>query len=375
MAPTPLPTPAAGQGGPYLPSDQQQAGYGYGDHQVLAPQQWAQPGEPQAYGVAYQPGYDNDPSPFAQQAGQAQQHHGYVDGDMEYGDGGYYEDEEPRRGRRWLLIAVALVGAIGVGGALAYTYRSIVAPKSRLVAAKTDTGIKVKVPDRAPVKVAVEPPPPPKVEPPQEDPPSASGDSQGPRIVKPIVITPDGGAKTPPTVAPTGIPGLTLYKPETPPAPPVRETPPEVKEPSPQAPRVTIGKRPTPPPAPKAEVEETTEAPEPEPPIKKAVAAPRVAPPPAPPKLSTGGSGMYVAVIKSEKSSMDAMKTYADLQQEYPQVLADKSFEVQEVDLSARKLGTMYRIVVGPPGSHNWAVSLCAQLKEAGYKGCWVKEY
>jgi hypothetical protein len=121
-------------------------------------------------------------------------------------------------------------------------------------------------------------------------------------------------------------------------------------------------------------VEATTEAPEPDPPIKKAVASPKVAPPPAPPKLSTG-SGMYVAVIKSEKSSMDAMKTYADLQQEYPQVLADKSFEVQEVDLSARKLGTMYRIVVGPPGSHNWAVSLCAQLKEAGYKGCWVKEY
>jgi hypothetical protein len=136
--PTPLPTPAAGQGGHFFPSDQQ-AGYGYGNQQ-----QWGQPGEPQAYGVAYQPGYDNDPSPFAQQAGQVQQHHGYAEGDMEYGDGGYYEDEEPRRGRRWLLIAVALVGAIGVGGALAYTYRSIVAPKSRLVAAKTDSGIKVK---------------------------------------------------------------------------------------------------------------------------------------------------------------------------------------------------------------------------------------
>ena len=61
------------------------------------------------------------------------QHQGYADSDAEFGDG-YYEDEEPRRGKRWLLIAAALVGAIGVGGALAYTYRSIVAPKSRLVA-------------------------------------------------------------------------------------------------------------------------------------------------------------------------------------------------------------------------------------------------
>ena len=82
-----------------------------------------------------------------------------------------------------------------------------------------------------------------------------------------------------------------------------------------------------------------------------------------------------MAVLKSEKSQMDAMKTYADMQQRYPDVLGDRSFDVQEADLSSRNLGTMYRVVVGPPGSHNAAQGICSQLKAAGYSGCWVKEW
>jgi hypothetical protein len=82
-----------------------------------------------------------------------------------------------------------------------------------------------------------------------------------------------------------------------------------------------------------------------------------------------------VAVLSSQKSSMDALKIYADLQQKYPDVLGSKTPDVQEADLSARGLGTMYRLVVGPPGSHNAARGVCTQLKTAGYEGCWVKEY
>ena len=37
------------------------------------------------------------------------------------------EEEQPRRGRRGMMIAAALVGAIGLGGALAYTYKTFVA--------------------------------------------------------------------------------------------------------------------------------------------------------------------------------------------------------------------------------------------------------
>ena len=37
------------------------------------------------------------------------------------------DEEEPRRGRRGMMIAAALVGAIGLGGALAYTYKTFIA--------------------------------------------------------------------------------------------------------------------------------------------------------------------------------------------------------------------------------------------------------
>ena len=39
------------------------------------------------------------------------------------------DDEEPRSGRRALMIVAALVGAIGLGGGLAYTYKTFIAPK------------------------------------------------------------------------------------------------------------------------------------------------------------------------------------------------------------------------------------------------------
>jgi hypothetical protein len=370
------------QGGHYPES---QAGYGYGNQPMLVPQQWGQQhGEPQPYEIAYQQGYnDTDPSPFAQHGGQVQHHQGYADGDMEFGDGGYYEDEEPRRGKRWLLIAVALVGAIGVGGALAYTYRSIVAPKSRIAAVKTEPGVKVKVPERPPIKAAEEAPPPKVVEPPpQEDPPSGGGDG-GIRTVRPIIIGPDSGKAS---GGPVRVPGITLYTPPeatAPPAPSAKEAAIKEVQPSPGK-RVKLG---SPPPLPvekepaeneAAAKEADEETPEPPPsPIRKtpsqtALAVPK--PPPAPKESAGSGLG-FVAVLKSEKSSMDAMKTYADLQQRYPEVLAGKSFDVQEADLSARGLGVMFRVVVGPPGSHNAASGVCARLKAAGYVGCWVKEY
>ena len=47
-------------------------------------------------------------------------------------------------------------------------------------------------------------------------------------------------------------------------------------------------------------------------------------------------------------------------------MLADKTPDVQEADQSARGFGTMYRLVVGPPGSREAAAGVCNQLKAAG---------
>jgi hypothetical protein len=380
--------------GYHFPPPEPDPGYGYAPQPQLAAQpQWGQPADPRAYELSYQ-AYSggSDPSPFAQAT--PHQQHGYAEQDADYGED-YFEDEEPRRGRRWVLIAAALVGAIGVGGALAYTYRSLVAPHSgRVPVVRADPTVKVKpaaVGERSLPGRSAEPPalPPPAANPEsaQEEPPAESA-NLGPRVVRPIPINPGGvaSASEPPPSAPS-VPGITLYRPpaqQQPPAaapaasppalasaqPSARPAPPPVKSAQPPG-RVVIGTRPTTPPPERGD--EPSEAPQPP---KRAVqtAALATRAPLAKPREASSGLG-FVAVLSSKKSRMDALTEYADMREKYPNVLGDKTPDVQEADLSARGLGTMYRLVVGPPGSHNAASGVCAQLKSAGYVGCWVKEY
>ncbi|MFZ1105641.1 MAG: SPOR domain-containing protein, partial [Hyphomicrobiaceae bacterium] len=231
--------------------------------------------------------------------------------------------------------------------------------------------VKVGGAERPPVKAADETAPPPKATdaPAQGDSPPGGGDNQGPRAVKTITIKPGSGAPAP------VIPGITLYTPPEASAPPQPSAKEETKEVQPPPSRVTFG---TPPPAPPPAENDPPVAPPPvskKAPVQAALAVPRA---PSPPKAreTPSGSGLgFVAVLKSAKTHMEAMTSFADLQQKYPEVLSDRSFDVQEADLSARGLGTMYRVVVGPPGSHNAASGVCVQLKAAGYVGCWVKEY
>ncbi|HEX6001496.1 MAG TPA: SPOR domain-containing protein [Hyphomicrobiaceae bacterium] len=373
--------------GYHFPAPEPQPAYGYSNPQLLSPQQWPQHGEPQAYEVNYQ-GYAGSDPAFQHGAQQ-----GYGDPDAEFSDE-YYEDDEPRQGRRWLLIAVALVAAIGVGGALAYTYRSLVAPKSRLAAVRSEPGVKVNpgpgAEQRPPVRIAEPTPslPPPPAEPQaQETPPSGGAENAGPRPVKTITIGAPSGAPAAPVAAPS-IPGISIYRPPElpgqPPAAPAapEATPPDEPPPAPSG-RVTIGTRPSPPSPPPQEAQQEAEEDYQQPaapparrsaPTQVATAPIKPAPVAKPREEASSGLG-YVAVLKSTKSQMDAMKAFADLQQKYPNVLGEKSFDVQSADLSARGLGTMYRVLVGPPGSHTFAANVCSQLKSAGYVGCWVKPY
>jgi hypothetical protein len=292
------------QGYHFPPADPEPA-YGYGGQQLMpAQQQWGQPQpDPRAYELAYQtyaPTADPGPSPFQASAAHAQQQ-GYG-GEMEpeYGDD-YYEDEEPRRGKRWLLITVALVGAIGVGGALAYGYRSFIAGHpGRVPVVKADANVKAKPDFRG------------------------GKDFAGTERRPPVRISEDGA--------------------------PQREAEPAA--------------------------EPDDEAPAAPPPLKRSIAVPPPPTAPRAPTARTASTGLgYVAVLFTEKTSMDALKKFADMQQKYTDVLVDKTPDVQEADLSDRGLGTQYRLVVGPPGSRNAASGVCAQLKSAGYSGCWVKEY
>jgi len=94
-------------------------------------------------------------------------------------------------------------------------------------------------------------------------------------------------------------------------------------------------------------------------------------------KPVTSGSKGFVAVLASvplsSSSRMNALMKYADLQQKYSTLLANKTPDVREANLGSR--GKYHRLLVGPPGSHSQASSLCSKLKSAGYSGCWVTSY
>lgn len=364
---------------------------------------WAQQapahGEAQAYGDGY--GYaELDPrdGPHDPQLHTSQgQIEAYRDPNESEAD---YEDEPSGTGRgRGLMIVAALIGAIGVGGGLAYGYKTFVASPAKTTPqvvkapqqpAKTvpaDPGgrkfanIDSKLMDRLPSDSAAAG--------------SAAGSSEidgtGARKVQIIPVGRDGSLGAPPPMAapslppptqPAAVPGLTIVDGgvRVPAAvlPPARNAPQAAPAEASAGSALSPVRTPVRPQV-VARVEPVA-TPEPARPQVVAKAEPAAEPPrpraaaPAEPKRATGTNG-YVAVLASQKSRMDALKSFADLQQKYNSVLSNRIPDVQEADLSARGLGTMYRVVVGPPGSREAAADLCGQLKSAGYQGCWVTGY
>ena len=383
--------------GNYTPNGAQP--YANGAGYPNAPQGFPNVGPPfangaQPYGGAADPYPQMDDPPF--QTGGAGNHDPYAQQGFAEGEGEYedelVEEERSGRGRRWMFIVAALVGAVGVGGALAYTYKSFMAPSAgRVPLVKADPNVKVKADNRTlpsndrrqqgrlgeddgqqRAAAATDT---------QDD--RGSDEPGGPRRVRTIPITPGGAppgiqVSQPPPVqagAPPVVPGIMLDNM----APRGQQPPPAPAAAPPQ--RVVIGQ---PPPA-QAAPQHQESAP---PPVRKvAVPAAQAAPPPprlapqaapasrtvapAPPQASTGAG--YVAVLSSQKTRMDALKAFADLQQKYGEALSGRVPDVQEADLGAK--GVWYRVVVGPPGSRDAANGVCSQLKTAGYGQCWVNAY
>lgn len=397
--------------GSYMPAaaDKEPPGYGSGHlgHDGHLDPHWQDP-----HGYGY--GMDHGVHPggaaeyYAQAGGEAlpvEQSSDFGDPDEEFDD---YEYEETGRSRRGLLIVGALVGAIMVGGGLAYGYKLIVGP-----AAKGSPPV---------IKADVRPA---KSQP--EDPggrqfahsdsklmgrlesdsssSSISGSARastlddagesGVRRVPTIVVGRDGSIAPPaePRLPPTtvAVPGMTIVngfggRPTMqPPAreeavqvPPARQAPQIIAKADPQGTTDAAPAQsgPSTPPLP---VRSAAVMPAAQVASRPAPAQPRAAQPaprqaavaPAPKSDPVG----YVAVLASQKSRIDALKTFADLQQKYIDVLRNKIPDVLEADLSARGLGTMYRVVVGPPGSREAAADLCGKLKSAGFEGCWITAY
>jgi len=83
--------------------------------------------------------------PFA-----APQGYGETDADAEFDEAMAEEEEEPRRGRRGLMIVAALVGAIGLGGGMAYGYKTFFPSRSGPAPVIKDTQGPIKSKPRLP---------------------------------------------------------------------------------------------------------------------------------------------------------------------------------------------------------------------------------
>ena len=438
------------------------------DPRAQAPQQWAgQPAPQRAFDVgSYLPQsaaaqtnanyradprhLEPEPSLSDWQHAQHQGTHGYELGDahgslndggfaqpaggeleQNYGedDGQDYDVEETGRGRRPMMIAAALAGAILVGGGMAYGYKSFLGggatgnpPMVKSASepskikpadaggkqfAHTDSKIMGRLGDGAAPGAAA----------------SAGGevDANGTRKVSTLVVGRDGSiqapvaapievaaAEPPPAADPAGstvsVPGMIMVdalgqKNKSVAAAVAGGAADGGQAAAQNAQKVVVN----PPAAPQkpiavakvAAAEAARALPDATGSIEPQAAAP-VAKKPAAKKLAaiapaianaaasaaatpvaTGGASGYVAVLasvpRSTSSRMDALKRFADMQQKYGNVLGGKTPDVAEANLGAK--GAYHRLVVGPPGSREQASSLCTQLKAQGYPDCWVTSY
>ena len=343
----------------------------------------------QAYGQPQT--YSNDQGYAPEGAGQLQ----HAD-DQQYDqdDNPDYEDDEPRKGRRGLIMVSALVGAIAIGGGMAYAYKTFIKPSSGGQVAKLTA-------PKGPAKVQ-------PVEPggkqfPNQDSKlqnrlgdgsstAAPSDGEGGvRRVPVLSVGRDGSMSAPVPAQPAAaVPGMVVQMPAAaPPAPTASQAAPvaasvvaaatasapvaqpravvpqarvnvPVADPDPVAPiagkKVAVTKKPL---AARDDLVASNGAP------SAAAAAPAIKP--------AGGRG-FVAVIASKGSRSDAQKANTDMEQKFD-VLKGKVFDVQEADLTAQGKGVVFRSVVGPPGSRQFASGICEQLKGVGYASCWITNY
>lgn len=363
--------------------------------------EWALPAND--YGAPAQQG-------FAPHGYEQPSHAGALEPTYGHEEGGEYETEEPRRGSWTMRIAGAIVVAIGLGYGLAQAYKLVLgsAPDGTPPVVQSDsTPAKEKPLDPGGKQFSHTDS---KVLGRLGDGGSSSestgnlsqsdADSSGSRKVTTLVVGRDGSIAPPtapsePAAAPdssVSVPGLTVVdafgSAGRDPAPshaaaapvePVKQAesqPVVVTPPATNAnPRVKVKATKVIPAATSTAglPDEAEAAAAPKKPVKVATAEPAADEGAG----SAGGANGYVVVLASVPASgqsrLDALKRFADMQQQYGSVLANKTPDVRETNLAGK--GMYHRLLVGPPGSRAQASTLCGELKTAGYKDCWVTAY
>jgi len=325
-----------------------------------------------------------------------QQHAGALEPTYNQDEAGAYEMEEPRRVSWTMRIAGAVVLAIGLGYGLAQAYKAV-------LGTPVDTAPPVIASDSSPAKER------------PTDPggrqfshtdskvlgrlgendsghhadsglyESDSSSDNGTKKVTTLVVGRDGSIAPPhaepvnsasePTVSVPGLMVVDAFGSGSGGPPPQRRMP----DPEPVVvntpPRPTVNVKSTKViPATTASIDqEAAPAPRKQP-QQRVAAAPPVSDEGA---TSASGANGYVVVLGSVPASgtsrLDALRKFADMQQQYGAVLANKTPDVRETVLAGK--GPYHRLLVGPPGSRSQANELCIQLKASGYKDCWVTAY
>jgi cell division septation protein DedD len=356
---------------------------------------------------AFDAGYDQPPqiplgrTPQYAHEGAAQ---GFYEGDQ--GDADFLDesqfmspgDAEAKPARKFSLksrsiymVGSALLGAVALGGALAFAYkqsggamgggeppvvqadsRPVKEPpqqpggkdtphKNKLIYDRLQNGDQPEaerivprqedlampaMPGTAPGAAPMQPPAVATV----DDPNAADG---GPRRVKTLIVRPDGSVMPPPQApaaaqqaAPAPAPQQQMAAAD--PGMPAMPMPQAAPAPAPVA-------QAAPPPAPAADPA----------PVAAIPPKPKPAPEAAPAKPS-----QYVVQVGSKQNQTDALATFADMQQKYPTLLASYRPMVQKADLGAK--GVWYRLRIGPIVDKSAASKLCSQLKSQGHPDCLV---
>jgi len=375
-----------------------EAGYGAHEPAFSAPgnQGYADPLE-QADWAMPAAGY-GDPSLDEQSYGHYdQQHAGALEPTYSQDEAGAYEMEEPRRASWTMRIAGAVVLAIGLGYGLAQAYKAV-------LGSPVDTAPPVIASDSSPAKER------------PADPggrqfshtdskvlgrlgdndsssqhtdsglyESDSSSDNGAKKVTTLVVGRDGSIAPPsaepvssapePTVSVPGLMVVDAFGTGSGGPPPQRRMPdPEpVVVNTPSRPTVNVKSTKVIPATTASIDQEAAPAPRKQP-QQRVAAAPPVSDEGA---TSASGANGYVVVLGSVPASgtsrLDALRKFADMQQQYGAVLANKTPDVRETVLAGK--GPYHRLLVGPPGSRSQANELCIQLKASGYKDCWVTAY
>jgi SPOR domain len=311
------------------------------------------------------------------------------------------------RSRSIFMVGSALLGAVALGGALAYAYKQSGGPmgggaqppvvqadsrpvkelpqqtsgkdsphKNKLIYERLQNGDQPEaehivprqedvaipaMPGAAPMAAPGAAPSAPSQVATVDDPNSVDG---GPRRVKTLVVHPDGSvmpAAAPPA-QPTPQPQQAAPAQAAPASTPQQMAEPAIPAPSLPQPQAAPAAAAVPAaaPAPVAADPQPVAA---IPPAKPRVAAADAGPAPAKPS-------QYVVQVGSKQNQTEALATFADMQQKYPTLLANYRPMVQKADLGAK--GVWYRLRIGPIVDKTAAAKLCSQLKSQGHPDCLV---